>query len=111
MRHVNRDADHLNSLRQYFAQNRRIPSYQRIADLLGFASRAAGAAFASGFLSGCLSGFFSGFLATFFAGALAAALATMVSPVRGTRGVTVRVAAAVGRALLTVTGLLCTQSL
>ncbi len=41
MRHANRDADHLNTLRQYYAQNRRIPSYQRIADLLGFASRAA----------------------------------------------------------------------
>lgn len=35
MRHANRDTDHLNTLRQYFAQNRRIPSYQRIADLLG----------------------------------------------------------------------------
>jgi len=45
MRHANRDADHLNSLRQYFAQNRRIPSYQRIADLLGFASRAAAVKF------------------------------------------------------------------
>jgi len=41
MRHANRDIDHLNTLRQYFAQNRRIPSYQRIADLLGFASRGA----------------------------------------------------------------------
>jgi len=45
MRHANRDADHLNTLRQYFAQNRRIPSYQRIADLLGFASRAAAVKF------------------------------------------------------------------
>lgn len=45
MHHANRDADHLNTLRQYFAQNRRIPSYQRIADLLGFASRAAAVKF------------------------------------------------------------------
>src|SRR6218665_301035 len=45
MRHVNRDTDHLNILRRYFAQNRRIPSYQRIADLLGFASRAAAVKF------------------------------------------------------------------
>ena len=45
MRHVNRDTDYLNTLRQYFAQNRRIPSYQRIADLLGFASRAAAVKF------------------------------------------------------------------
>lgn len=45
MRHANRDADHLNALRQYYAQNRRIPSYQRIADLLGFASRAAAVKF------------------------------------------------------------------
>jgi repressor LexA len=45
MRHANRDANHLNALRQYFAQNRRIPSYQRIADLLGFASRAAAVKF------------------------------------------------------------------
>jgi repressor LexA len=45
MRHANRDADHLNALRQYYAQNRRIPSYQRIAELLGFASRAAAVKF------------------------------------------------------------------
>lgn len=45
MRHPNRDAEHLNVLRDYFAQNRRIPSYQRIADLLGFASRAAAVKF------------------------------------------------------------------
>lgn len=41
MRRPNRDPEHLEALRDYFAQNRRIPSYQRIADLLGFASRAA----------------------------------------------------------------------
>src|SRR6218665_3833256 len=45
MTHVTRDTDHLNILRRYFAQNRRIPSYQRIADLLGFASRAAAVKF------------------------------------------------------------------
>ena len=45
VRHANRDTDHSNTLRQYFAQNRRIPSYQRIADLLGFASRAAAVKF------------------------------------------------------------------
>lgn len=41
MRHPNRDAEHLAVLRDDFAQNRRIPPYQRIAALLGFASRAA----------------------------------------------------------------------
>lgn len=37
----NRDADHLDRLRDYYAENRRIPSFQRICDLLGFASKAA----------------------------------------------------------------------
>lgn len=45
MRHPNRDSEHLDSLRDYYAQNRRIPTYQRIADLLGFASRAAAVKF------------------------------------------------------------------
>jgi repressor LexA len=36
-----RDADYLGQLRDYYAENRRIPSFQRLADLLGFASKAA----------------------------------------------------------------------
>lgn len=43
MRHANRDADSLNTLRKYFGQNRRIPSYDALltywaAGLLGVAS-------------------------------------------------------------------------
>lgn len=41
MRRPNRDTEHLAILRDYFAQNHRIPSYPRIAELLGFSSRAA----------------------------------------------------------------------
>jgi SOS regulatory protein LexA len=41
MRKPNRDDEHLQSLRDYFASNRRIPSLQRIASLLGFSSRSA----------------------------------------------------------------------
>ena len=37
----NNDADHLDRLRDYYAENRRIPSYQRIVELMGFASKAA----------------------------------------------------------------------
>ncbi len=36
-----RDADYLDRLRDYFADNRRIPSTQRIAALMGFASKTA----------------------------------------------------------------------
>jgi len=36
-----RDADYLDRLRDYYAANRRIPSFQRIAALMGFASKAA----------------------------------------------------------------------
>jgi len=45
MRRPNRDPEHLEVLQDYFAQNRRIPTYQRIAELLGFASRAAAVKF------------------------------------------------------------------
>ncbi|MBH2008456.1 MAG: hypothetical protein I8H71_02025 [Xanthomonadaceae bacterium] len=37
----NRDREHLDRLRDYYAGNRRIPSFQRIAELMGFASKAA----------------------------------------------------------------------
>ena len=37
----NRDADHLAKLRDYYAETRRIPTQQRIADLLGFSKPAA----------------------------------------------------------------------
>jgi repressor LexA len=37
----NKDPEHLDRLRDYYAENRRIPSFQRIAGLLGFASKAA----------------------------------------------------------------------
>jgi repressor LexA len=37
----NKDPEHLDRLRDYYAENRRIPSFQRIAELLGFASKAA----------------------------------------------------------------------
>ena len=37
----NNDAEHLGRLRDYYAENRRIPSFQRIAELMGFASKAA----------------------------------------------------------------------
>lgn len=37
----NRDADHLDLLRDHYARNRRIPSLQRIAELLGFDSKTA----------------------------------------------------------------------
>lgn len=36
-----RDSDYLGRLRDYYAENRRIPSFQRIAALMGFASKAA----------------------------------------------------------------------
>ena len=36
-----RDADYLDRLRDYYAENRRIPSFQRIAELMGFASKTA----------------------------------------------------------------------
>jgi repressor LexA len=36
-----RDGDYLDRLRDYYAENRRIPSFQRIAALMGFASKAA----------------------------------------------------------------------
>lgn len=41
MSSLNKDTEHLDTLRDYFARNRRIPSHQRIAELLGFVSRAA----------------------------------------------------------------------
>lgn len=37
----NNDPEYLTRLQDYFAENRRIPSYQRICELLGFASKAA----------------------------------------------------------------------
>jgi len=37
----NKDPEHLERLRDYYAENRRIPSFQRIAGLMGFASKAA----------------------------------------------------------------------
>lgn len=36
-----RDAAYLDRLRDYYAENRHIPSFQRIAELMGFASKAA----------------------------------------------------------------------
>lgn len=36
-----RDTDYLDRLRDYYAENRRIPSFARIAELMGFASKAA----------------------------------------------------------------------
>lgn len=41
MRTPNRDDEHLQALRDYYAANRRIPSLQRVASLLGFSSRSA----------------------------------------------------------------------
>ena len=41
MRPPNRDDEHLQALRDYYAANRRIPSLQRVASLLGFSSRSA----------------------------------------------------------------------
>lgn len=38
---TSKDAEYLDQLRDYYAYNRRIPSFQRIAGLLGFASKAA----------------------------------------------------------------------
>lgn len=38
---LGRDADYLNRLRDYYSENLRIPSLQRIAQLMGFASKAA----------------------------------------------------------------------
>ncbi|HEX5393970.1 MAG TPA: S24 family peptidase [Rhodocyclaceae bacterium] len=38
---INRDPEHLAKLQDYYAQNRRVPSLKRIAELLGFASKAA----------------------------------------------------------------------
>ncbi|QDX80229.1 LexA family transcriptional repressor [Denitratisoma sp. DHT3] len=37
----NKDTEYLDQLRDYYAENRRIPSFRRIATLLGFASKAA----------------------------------------------------------------------
>lgn len=37
----NRDPEHLGKLRRYYAETRRIPSYQRIADLIGFSKPSA----------------------------------------------------------------------
>jgi len=37
----NKDAEYLDRLRDYYAENRRIPSFQRIAELMGFSSRTA----------------------------------------------------------------------
>ena len=37
----NTDSEHLDRLRDYYVENRRIPSLQRIAELMGFASKAA----------------------------------------------------------------------
>jgi repressor LexA len=37
----NKDLEHLDRLRDYYAENRRIPSFQRIAELLDFASKTA----------------------------------------------------------------------
>ena len=37
----NKDAGHLDRLRDYYADNRHIPSFQRLAELMGFASKAA----------------------------------------------------------------------
>jgi repressor LexA len=36
-----KDAEYLGRLRDYYAENRRIPSWQRIAELMGFSSRTA----------------------------------------------------------------------
>ena len=41
MRPPNRDDEHLQALRDYYAANRRIPSLQRVASLLNFSSRSA----------------------------------------------------------------------
>lgn len=41
MPYLNRDDEYLGKLRDYYAENRRIPSFQRIAELMGFASRTA----------------------------------------------------------------------
>lgn len=41
MRHPNRDQDHLGALRAYHAKHHQIPALQRIADVVGFASRSA----------------------------------------------------------------------
>lgn len=38
---LNKDTEHIDALRDYFVRNRRIPSHQRIAELMGFVSRAA----------------------------------------------------------------------
>ena len=38
---ANSDLDHLTRLQDYYADNRRIPSFQRVAELMGFASKAA----------------------------------------------------------------------
>ena len=37
----NKDPEYLDRLRDYYAENRRIPTFQRIAELMGFASKAA----------------------------------------------------------------------
>ena len=40
----NKDPEHLDRLRDYYAENRHIPSFQRICELMGFASKAAASA-------------------------------------------------------------------
>lgn len=37
----NNDSEHLDRLRDYYTENRRIPSFQRLAEIMGFASKAA----------------------------------------------------------------------
>lgn len=37
----NKDAEHLDALRDYYARNRHIPTFHRVAEILGFASRTA----------------------------------------------------------------------
>ena len=41
MRHPNRDHEHLDALRAYYARHHHIPALQRVAELMGFASRGA----------------------------------------------------------------------
>ncbi|MBU0753278.1 MAG: LexA family transcriptional regulator [Gammaproteobacteria bacterium] len=40
----NRDTEHLDRLRDYYAENRHIPPFQRLSELMGFASKAAASA-------------------------------------------------------------------
>jgi repressor LexA len=41
---ANKDPEHLDRLRDYYAENRHIPPFQRICELMGFASKAAASA-------------------------------------------------------------------